>query len=76
MRTQLALALASLSVHLPAAQWGEGGAVRWFADKLRAAPPDAALPCLLELLIVLPQVRGSQCRPADEFWEFGRWGCQ
>ena len=56
MRTQLALALASMSVHLPAAHWPGGGAVKWFADKLTAAPPEAALPCLLELLTVLPQV--------------------
>ncbi len=54
------MALASLSVHVPASQWSsDGGVVRWFADKLQAAPPDAALPCLLELLIVLPQEANS-----------------
>ena len=59
MRTQLALALASMAVHVPAAQWNaQGGAVRWFVEKLNAVPQEAALPCLLELLIVLPQVWG------------------
>ena len=56
VRTQLCLALASLSVHVPAQRWGEGGVVRWFGSKLQPVPMEMALPCLLELLTVLPQV--------------------
>ncbi|GIL53842.1 hypothetical protein Vafri_9477 [Volvox africanus] len=55
VRTQLCLALAALAVHVPAERWGEGGVVRWFAVKFSPLPPDLALPCMLELLTVLPQ---------------------
>ncbi|KAG1678979.1 hypothetical protein FOA52_013042 [Chlamydomonas sp. UWO 241] len=59
VRTQLCLALAAVCVHVPAALWGEGGALQWFGSKLAAVPPEAALPCLLELLTVLPQEANS-----------------
>ncbi len=72
VRTQLCLALVALTVHVPAERWAlpgvavpeslsGGGAVAWFAVKLQAVPPDVALPCLLELLTVLPQVRVYVC---------------
>ncbi|GFR52886.1 hypothetical protein Agub_g15518, partial [Astrephomene gubernaculifera] len=34
---------------------GEAGVVRWFALKFSQLPADLALPCMLELLTVLPQ---------------------
>ncbi len=58
MRTQLCLGLAAVAVHVPVERWGEGGVVRWFALKFSPLPPDLALPCMLELLTVLPQVGG------------------
>jgi transportin-3 len=57
VRTQVSLALAMLAVHLPAAQWGAGGQVGWLAERLAKEPPGTSLPCMLELLTVLPQVR-------------------
>jgi hypothetical protein len=69
VRTQLCLALAAVAVHVPSARWavaaGAAGAaagasgcvVRWFAARFSQLPPDVALPCMLELLTVLPQVR-------------------
>jgi len=42
-------------VHVPASRWGDGGAVRWFANALGGADQAVALPCMLELLTVLPQ---------------------
>ncbi|KAG2431638.1 hypothetical protein HYH02_013215 [Chlamydomonas schloesseri] len=38
-----------------AEQQQQAGVVRWFAAKFGALPPDTALPCMLELLTVLPQ---------------------
>uniref|UniRef100_A0A7S0WIF6 Importin N-terminal domain-containing protein n=1 Tax=Chlamydomonas leiostraca TaxID=1034604 RepID=A0A7S0WIF6_9CHLO len=55
VRTQLCLALTALTVHVPADKWGDGGPVAWFASRLQGQAADAALPCLLELLTVLPQ---------------------
>lgn len=55
-RTQLCLALAALAAHLPAAEWGSGGCVQWLANRMSGEPGEAALPCMLELLTVLPQV--------------------
>ncbi|GAX77385.1 hypothetical protein CEUSTIGMA_g4831.t1 [Chlamydomonas eustigma] len=60
VRTQLALALAAMSVHVPSGRWGEGGPVKWLTDKLLSSPSGSTLPCLLELLIVLPQEANSQ----------------
>ena len=59
-RTQLCLALAALAAHLPAAEWGGGGAVQWLAGRMAGEPSEAALPCMLELLTVLPQVRAHE----------------
>ena len=56
-RTQLCLALAALAAHLPAAEWGGGGCVQWLTGRMAGEPSEAALPCMLELLTVLPQVR-------------------
>ncbi len=66
-RTQLCLALASLAAHLPAAEWGGGGCVQWLAARLSGEPSEAALPCMLELLTVLPQVRAA--RPPGRAWD-------
>lgn len=59
VRTQLCLAIAALAAHLPAAFWGEGGALRWLANQFTGQPPEMAMSCMLELLTVLPQVRGG-----------------
>jgi transportin-3 len=58
VRTQLCLAIAALAAHLPAAQWGEGGVLRWLMDKFSGQDPAMAMSCMLELLTVLPQVWG------------------
>lgn len=64
VRKQLALAVASLAAHLPAAEWGGVGALQWLAARLTGdSESGAALPCLLELLTVFPQEAGSY-RPA------------
>jgi len=64
VRTQLALAVASLAAHLPAAEWGGVGALQWLATRMaRDGAGHTALPCLLELLTVFPQEAGSY-RPA------------
>jgi len=39
VRTALCVSLAGLTAHLPAAEWGAGGAVTALADRLAAAPP-------------------------------------
>lgn len=59
VRTQLCLALAALATHLPSPQWGEGGVVGWLAQRLSPESPDISLPCMLELLTVLPQEAGG-----------------
>jgi transportin-3 len=57
VRTQLCLALAALAAHMPPERWAPApGAVAWLVQRLGAEPGPAALPCLLELLTVLPQV--------------------
>lgn len=57
VRTQLCLAVAALAAHLPAVQWGPTGVVGWLAQRLGGEPQTVSLPCMLELLTVLPQVR-------------------
>jgi hypothetical protein len=56
VRTQLALALAALAAHVPAGGWGEGGVLRWFAERFASQASDVGLSCMLEMLTVLPQV--------------------
>ncbi|GBF90722.1 hypothetical protein Rsub_03023 [Raphidocelis subcapitata] len=70
VRTQLALALAALAAHVPAPAWGEGGALRWFAERFAAqagaGAGEVGLSCMLEMLTVLPQEADSRkiaCRP-------------
>jgi hypothetical protein len=57
VRTQLCLAIAALAAHLPAVQWGPTGVVGWLAQRLGGEAQNVSLPCMLELLTVLPQVR-------------------
>jgi transportin-3 len=57
VRTQLCLAMAALIAHVPETQWGDDGAIRWLSQRLGAAGQAVALPCMLEMLTVLPQVR-------------------
>jgi hypothetical protein len=57
VRTQLCLAMAALAAHLPAAQWSEGGVLRWLMERFNGQDPAVAMSCMLELLTVLPQVR-------------------
>jgi transportin-3 len=56
VRTQLCLAMAALAAHLPAAQWSEGGVLRWLMERFNGQDPAVAMSCMLELLTVLPQV--------------------
>ncbi len=55
VRTQLCLAVAAMAAHLPAQHWDGGSIVRWLMQRCQAVSQDVALPCLLEMLIVLPQ---------------------
>ena len=63
VRMQLCLAVSALAAHLPAAQWSSAGVVPWLWERLSAQPNQQGLPCMLELLVVLPQEAGSY-RPA------------
>uniref|UniRef100_A0A383V7P9 Importin N-terminal domain-containing protein n=1 Tax=Tetradesmus obliquus TaxID=3088 RepID=A0A383V7P9_TETOB len=66
VRTQLCLAMAALAAHLPAAQWSEGGVLRWLMERFSGQDPAVAMSCMLELLTVLPQEADSRkiaCRP-------------
>ncbi|PSC72289.1 transportin-3 isoform X1 [Micractinium conductrix] len=63
VRTQLCLAVAALAAHLPAVQWGPTGVVGWLAQRLGGEPQTVSLPCMLELLTVLPQ-EASSYQPA------------
>lgn len=56
VRTQLCLAIAAMAAHVPSQQWGQGGIVQWLADNVGSQSQDIALPCMLELLTVLPEV--------------------
>ena len=55
VRTQLCLAIAAMAAHIPSRQWGEGGIVVWLAESLSKQAQDIALPCMLELLTVIPE---------------------
>jgi|TARA_B110000967_G_scaffold66110_1_gene68340 transportin-3 len=64
VRTQLAVAMASLAAHLPATEWDGIGALQWLATRMSGDGTDPSpLSCLLELLVVFPQEAGSY-RPA------------
>lgn len=56
VRTQLALAIAAMATHVPAETWEGGGVIPWFTQRMQTQPGEVALACMLELLIVLPQV--------------------
>ncbi|GMH40699.1 hypothetical protein BSKO_08603 [Bryopsis sp. KO-2023] len=60
VRTQLCLALAAFTAHAPASQWENVGAVQWFANKLGRESKDVAVPCMLEMLAVLPEEAESR----------------
>ncbi|KAL6997249.1 Transportin mos14 [Sarracenia purpurea var. burkii] len=53
VRTQISLAVAALSVHVPAKDWGDGGIVNWLRDEMNSHPE--CIPSFLELLRVLPE---------------------
>ncbi|CAL8471497.1 g11039 [Coccomyxa elongata] len=61
VRTQLCLAVAALTAHMPPQQWGPGGSLQWLVQRLSIGTDSqqAALPCLLDLLTILPQEAGS-----------------
>ncbi|DBA80940.1 TPA: hypothetical protein ACH3X2_007160 [Trebouxia sp. C0005] len=63
VRTQLCLAIAAMAAHIPSKQWGQGGVVMWLAENLGRQSQEVALPCMLELLTVIPEAMGSY-RPA------------
>lgn len=56
VRTQLCIALAACAAHLPAPTWGQQGVLGWLRDMLSQQPRAVALSCLLEMLVVIPQV--------------------
>ncbi|KAL2608832.1 hypothetical protein R1flu_027405 [Riccia fluitans] len=53
VRTQLCLGIVALAIHMPPEEWGTGGVVQWFGKELGSQAE--AMPCLLELVTVLPQ---------------------
>ncbi|OIW00111.1 hypothetical protein TanjilG_29101 [Lupinus angustifolius] len=53
VRTQISIAVAALSVHVPAQDWGDGGIVIWLRDEMDSHPE--YIPGFLELLTVLPE---------------------
>ena len=63
VRTQLCLAISALAAHVPAKQWSPAGVVPWLWEHLSRQSNQQGLPCMLELLEVLPQEAGSY-RPA------------
>ena len=70
---QLALALAAVAAHVPAQEWG-GSVIGWLQQSLSAQEQAVALPCLLHVMLVLPQEAGSYkhaVRPARRL-EFKR----
>ena len=70
VRTQLCLALAAFAAHVPQSHWGPGGVVQWFAGRLGGEPQQVAVPCMLELLTVVPQVWSSETAGR------GRWAAR
>ena len=61
VRVQLSLALAAMAAHVPGSQWGQGGIVQWLTTRLESVPADVSLPCMLEMLQVLPEVSIDRC---------------
>lgn len=55
VRTQLCLAVAAMAAHLPSQHWDGSGIIRWLLQRCQSVTQDVAMPCLLEMLIVLPQ---------------------
>lgn len=51
---QLCLAMAALAVQMAPEEWGRAGVVQWLGQELGSQPE--AIPVLLELLAVFPQV--------------------
>jgi transportin-3 len=50
----LCLAMAALAVQVTAEEWGRAGVIHWLGQELGSQPE--AIPVLLELLAVFPQV--------------------
>lgn len=59
VRTQLCLALGATATFLGPEHWDGTSVVQWFATRMNQAPVDVAIPCMLELLAILPQETGS-----------------
>lgn len=59
VKTQLCLALASFVAQAPASHWEGRGSVQWFASRLGQEPKEVAVPCMLEMLEVLPEEADS-----------------
>lgn len=51
---QLCLAMAALAVQMTSEEWGRAGVIHWLGQELGSQPE--AIPVLLELLAVFPQV--------------------
>jgi len=58
VRTQLCIAIAGLAAHVPASEW-DGNQIAWLADRMGREPQGTGLPCMLQLLAVLPEEAGS-----------------
>ena len=78
VRTQLCLAMAAMAAHIPSKQWSQGGIVEWLAENLRQQAQDVALPCMLELLTVIPEACTSasqQYLPSFKTYCSSLWLC-
>ncbi|KAL3676845.1 hypothetical protein R1sor_026793 [Riccia sorocarpa] len=53
VRTQLCMGMVALAIHMSPEEWGSGGVVQWFGKEVGSQVE--AIPCLLELMTVLPQ---------------------
>ena len=56
VRTQLCLAVTALVAHMPADKWAPSGSVAWLVQHISKDGKEGALPCLLDLLAILPEV--------------------
>ena len=75
VRTQLCLAVAALTAHMPPQQWGPGGSLQWLVQRLSIGTDSqqAALPSLLELLTILPQVCRDRCQCCIFLQTYSTW---
>ena len=58
---QLCIAVAAMAGHMDAASWG-GNVVSWLKDRLQREAPAIAVPCMMQMLSVLPEEAENSLR--------------